>query len=160
MTDSAFEKHLSTLRGWLMDIAVGYLPDRDRAEDIVQEACIRLWKMRQSLTEPIQPMARVLVRNLAVDYYRRQKNTVLSDNLPDNQPSDDEPTTAERAQRLIQTIATLRPKEQQLLRMRHFEQMSMNEIAEQVNANEVAVRQQLSRARKALRSTYLSKYKD
>ena len=48
--------------------------------------------------------------------------------------------------------------QQTILRLRHIEGMEMREIAELTGSSEVAIRQTLSRARKALKQQYKIRY--
>jgi RNA polymerase sigma-70 factor (ECF subfamily) len=61
-----------------------------------------------------------------------------------------------RMERILGIIATLPPMQQTILRLRHMEDMEMEDIAELIGSNEVAVRKSLSRARKLVLEKYLS----
>lgn len=54
------------LRGKLVDIARFYLSDEDEAEDIVQEAMLKLWLVRDRIDREknISPMGMTVTRNL------------------------------------------------------------------------------------------------
>ncbi|WP_461186510.1 RNA polymerase sigma factor, partial [Trueperella pyogenes] len=52
---------------------------------------------------------------------------------------------------------TLPTMQQTILRLRHMEGMEMQQIAELIGSNEVAVRKALSRARKAIKAQYLNR---
>lgn len=58
MEKTEFEIAASMLRGKLVDIARFYLSDEDEAEDIVQEAMLKLWLVRDRIDREknISPM--------------------------------------------------------------------------------------------------------
>ena len=51
MEKTEFEIAASMLRGKLVDIARFYLSDEDEAEDIVQEAMLKLWLVRDRIED-------------------------------------------------------------------------------------------------------------
>ena len=60
------------LRPLLRGVARRYLDD-DEAEDTVQDVLLRLWQMVAELRSPLEPLARRLVRNFAIDKLRRKR---------------------------------------------------------------------------------------
>gem|GEM_PF-252748 len=81
------------LRGKLIDIARFYLSDEDEAEDIVQEAMLKLWLVRDRLDREknISPMGMTVTRNLCIDRLRRLKThpheSLTGHDAPDGQRS-------------------------------------------------------------------------
>ena len=72
----------------------------------------------------------------------------------------DEPAVTYEYKDEMEELYQLKPKEQMVLRMYYYEGYSLQEIAVVLGISEVAVRQRLSRARKALKEKYESrKYK-
>lgn len=49
-------------------MAARWLGGTDCAEDLVQDAMLKLWAMCAELRSPMAPLARVLVHNLCIDY--------------------------------------------------------------------------------------------
>lgn len=139
------------MRPQLINQARRYLADTDDAEDVVQDALLRLWLIRSQLQVPMERMAAVVVRNLCVDHLRRRKPRVPVDQLPEQE----QPTADERIDRILAIVDMLPPLQQTILRLRHMEGMEMADIAELTGSNEVAVRKALSRARQAVREKYL-----
>ena len=135
------------------DLAKRYLKDADEAEDVVQDALLKLWQMHTELRCPMQPMAMVVTRNLSIDRLRRQHRKE-----PLGQIAEDEPQADERTERILSIIETLPTMQQTILRLRHLEEMEMKELAEFTRSTEVAVRKALSRARMAVRQQYLKKF--
>lgn len=156
MTQEEFTNEARRLRPRLLKTARHYLTDED-AEDIVQDALLRLWQMLGQLHAPVDSLALVLTRNLCVSQLRRQ-HVYLP--LAEEQAgaTADIPTTDERIDRLMPIVEALPPLQQTIFRLRHIEGMKMAEIAALTGSSEVAVRKSLSRARQSVRQLYMKKY--
>lgn len=153
MTSEEFKQEAQALRPQLISLAKRYLKDTDEAEDVVQDALLKLWQMHGELRSPMAAMAATITRNLSIDRLRRQHRTE-----PIGQIAEDEPQADERTERILAIIETLPTMQQTILRLRHLEEMEMKEIAELTGSTEVAVRKALSRARMAVRQQYLKKF--
>ena len=155
MTAAEFRHIAQRLHPWLMDVAGRYHLDHDTADDVVQETLIRLWQMQHTLHEPVEPLAKVILRNIIVDTLRRQKHTLpLNENITAHSSTDTAGST-DRVERMLKVMTTLPENQQDILRLRHLEGMEMKQLAQHTGSNETTVRQQLSRARKALKAAYL-----
>lgn len=139
------------MRPQLINQARRYLGDTDEAEDVVQDALLRLWQMREQLSSPLVRMAVVVTRNLAIDHLRRRRPAASLELVA----AEEEPQVDSRTERILAIVDTLPPLQQTVLRLRHMEDMEMADIAELTGSNEVAVRKTLSRARQAVREKYL-----
>ena len=144
------------MRPQLINQARRYLGDTDEAEDVVQDALLRLWQMREQLSSPLVRMAVVVTRNLAIDHLRRRRPAASLELVA----AEEEPQVDPRTERILTIVDTLPPLQQTVLRLRHMEDMEMADIAELTGSNEVAVRKTLSRARQAVREKYLSMRKE
>lgn len=159
MTDSEYSEEAAVLRHRLMGVAMEYIADSAEADDMVQDAMLRLWNMRVELHSPMEPMGRVLVRNLCIDRLRRRKPvlTVPLSERTDAAAADDADGREERSGRIDRMMAIvdgLPEKQQTVLRLRHMQGMDMAELAELTGSTEVALRKALSRARQAVRDKY------
>ena len=70
MTETEFKQEAATARPKLVSIALRYLKNSDEAEDIVQDAMLRLWQIHAELNLPLMPIASVITRNIAIDRLR------------------------------------------------------------------------------------------
>lgn len=156
MTTDDFHIEAKRLRPLLHAIAMRYLHSSDDAEDIVQDALLKLWTMRDELRMPVEPLARVLVRNKAIDLIRR---TQPGSSIDDLQLAGEEPPPTDGIERMMNIVDTLPSMQQTILRLRHMEGMEMGDIAKLTGSTEVAVRKALSRARQAVRNEYYNRYK-
>jgi RNA polymerase sigma factor (sigma-70 family) len=125
----------------------------DEAEDIAQDAMVKLWLMREQLTLPIAGMASIVTRNLCIDALRKKHQTIDIAQLPDEADFSDD---GEQIEQLLKVIDSLPSTQRTILRMRHLQGMEMREIALVLGSTEVAVRKTLSRARKVVRNRLIA----
>ena len=153
MTTEAFQQQAGELRKQLVSIAHKYMGNTDEAEDIAQDAMIKLWLMREQLTLPIAGMASIVTRNLCIDALRKKHHTIDIAQLPDEADFSDD---GEQIEQLLKVIDSLPSTQRTILRMRHLQGMEMREIALVLGSTEVAVRKTLSRARKVVRNRLIA----
>jgi len=147
MTTEAFIEETKTMRPMLLSVARDILGSDDEAEDVVQDAMLRLWQLRDEPIRNPRGFARIVVRNLSLSKVRRKRVTV--DISQADMASDDEAEARnEQTDRLMALIDTLPTMQQTVLRLRHMQDMAMADIASLIGTSEVAVRQSLSRARR------------
>jgi RNA polymerase sigma factor (sigma-70 family) len=153
MTTEEFQQQAEELRKQLVGIAHKYMGNTDEAEDIAQDAMIKLWLMREQLTLPIAGMASIVTRNLCIDALRKKHQTIDIAQLPDEADFSDD---GEQIEQLLKVIDSLPSTQRTILRMRHLQGMEMREIALVLGSTEVAVRKTLSRARKVVRNRLIA----
>ena len=153
MTTEAFQQQAGELRKQLVSIAHKYMGNTDEAEDIAQDAMVKLWLMREQLTLPIAGMASIVTRNLCIDALRKKHKTIDIAHLPDEADFSDD---GEQIEQLLKVIDSLPSTQRTILRMRHLQGMEMREIALVLGSTEVAVRKTLSRARKVVRNRLIA----
>ena len=153
MTTEAFQQQAGELRKQLVGIAHKYMGNTDEAEDIAQDAMVKLWLMREQLTLPIAGMASIVTRNLCIDALRKKHQTIDIAQLPDEADFSDD---GEQIEQLLKVIDSLPSTQRTILRMRHLQGMEMREIALVLGSTEVAVRKTLSRARKVVRNRLIA----
>lgn len=156
MTINTFKEKAQTMRPMLMATARRIVDDEADAEDVVQDALLRLWQLRDEPIQNVEGMARVVVRHLSYDAVRRRHERVSIDetDVADGSPSEGLNDVEEK---MMVMVRELPPMQQTVLRLRHMEEMEMEDIAELIGTSEVAVRQSLSRARKRLMEQFTQK---
>ncbi|MDG4648612.1 RNA polymerase sigma factor [Roseibacterium sp. SDUM158017] len=134
------------------------LGDRAEAEDVAQEAMLRLWRAaadwrRDGPARPATWLHRV-VANLAVDRLRRSRRAVgLDADMPDETPGADASLVqADRMAALDAALATLPERQRQAVVLRHIEGMSNPEIAEVLEIGVEAVESLTARGKRALKA--------
>jgi RNA polymerase sigma-70 factor (ECF subfamily) len=152
MTAEEYNSDVQTMRPLLIAQARQLMGNGDEAEDVVQDVLLRLWQMVSDLHRPILPLSRRLVRNMAIDRLRRRKPMRVVSDSDGSQP--DETAHHERMEQTMHIVEQLPALQQTLLRLRHMEGMEMADIAQLTGTSEAAVRQALSRARRAVLRQY------
>ena len=135
------------------------LKDRWKAEDALQEAFCRLWGRKYkvaSFKEAVGLLSRT-GRNIEIDEYRKSRNR-RKVSVDDVRIEDGSAAAAERAALFRKVEASLESEltrlQKQILRMHEYDDMSFEEIAEELGMQPAAVRMQASRARKTLRDKF------
>ncbi|WP_106830597.1 RNA polymerase sigma factor [Parabacteroides pacaensis] len=148
------------LREELLNYSRKILEEKADAEDIVQEAFLKLWHIRHKLDEyrSIEALARHIVKNLCIDFLRAKKFNVEADILAFKTGSDTPESQLERKDAIEQVrflIKTLPSLQQTIIRMKDIEGYELSEIAQITGTHVEAVRVNLSRARKKVRDQFL-----
>lgn len=113
--------------------------------------------MRGDLHSPMAPLARVVTRNLCLDFLRRNPHVddvALIGNTDDTETAQ----RHEAVERMMDIVTELPVVQQTVLRLRHIEGREMADIANTLAMSEAAVRKALSRARMVVREMYLKRY--
>lgn len=139
-------------------MALGYrlLGDQAEAEDVAQEAMMKLWKVapdwRQGEAKVSTWLYRV-VRNMCTDRLRRKRGVSI-DAIPE--PQDDAPgveqrlETADRTSALQSALLELPERQRIAVTLRHLEGCSNPEIAEVLGVSIEAAESLTSRGKKTL----------
>ena len=141
---------VKAMRPMLLNVARGILGSDEEAEDVVQDALLRLWQLRDEPVRNVRGFARIVVRNLCLSKVRRKPVTV--DIARADIANDDESESAKNEQinRMMELVDALPTMQQTVLRLRHMQEMTMSDIASLIGTSEAAVRQSLSRARRSI----------
>lgn len=136
-------------------VAYRFLRNHPDAEDITQEAFIRVYQNIKNFRHESKfstYLYRTVV-NLSLNLLRRKDRDTLSNETPDGlerQSNDlvENPTIENLDVRdhLQRAIKRLSPKQQAVLVLRHYEGMSTKEVSEILKCSEGTVKQQLHRA--------------
>lgn len=149
------------MRPALLRLAMRYTEDTDEAEDVIQEVLLKLWFLRERLDQyrNLDALAMVITRNLCIN---RKRNShletvaleegmyIIGEDTPER-----ELVREERMSELLALIATLPDLQQAILRMKHIEGFEVEEIARITGSTPIAVRTNLSRARKKVREQFM-----
>ena len=138
------------MRPMLLNVARDILDNHEEAEDVVQDALLRLWQLHDEPIRNVRGFARIVVRNLCLSKVRRRPQTVdvrLADIGNDDEAAMERNEQIDRMMALVDALPTM---QQTVLRLRHMQDMTMADIANLVGTSEAAVRQSLSRARRSI----------
>ena len=132
--------------------------DKEEAEDIVQEVFEKLWKIRDTLSTVQNEEAYVLsvTKNMALDRFRAKSRRQMIALSSENDPGDDGVgekiiEQKEMLQNIENLLCSLPSSQQMAVRLRHFADLSISQIAETMQQSELNVRQLLSRGRRTIK---------
>ena len=146
--------------GTLYRVAYSVLRNGADAEDAVQETYLRVLRHRESLSE-IRDVRVWLVRivwNVVLDRKRRAKTRPETDDVADlarllpatGLSAEERVASAQHHERVLKAVEQLPEKEQRVLILSAFEELSSVEIAQVLGTTESTVRSRLFRARNML----------
>jgi len=137
--------------------AMRMLTDRAEAEDVTQEAMVRLWRIAPDWRQGEARVSTWLYRvtaNLCTDRLRRRRQTVSLDGVTD--PADGAASVADQMQgqarmsALSAALAALPDRQAQAVALRHLEGLANPEIAEIMDISVEAVESLTARGKRAL----------
>ncbi|MDP3342739.1 RNA polymerase sigma factor [Frigidibacter sp.] len=138
-------------------VAARMLGDRTEAEDVAQEAMLRLWRVAPGWRQGEAKVSTWLYRvtsNLCTDRLRRRGRSVALDAVAE--PEDGRPGAvaglieADRAIALEAALAALPDRQRQAVVLRHLEGLTNPEIAEIMEIGVEAVESLTARGKRAL----------
>ena len=147
------DRHLPALHA----IARRMLKDDAEAEDVAQEALLRLWQSAGTLElgeVGARPWLRRVVSNMCIDRIRSGRRTDLTDEVPEQE------VDAEQLKGLLDGDLSARvdaalkaiPERQRLaLTLFHYEGLSQVEVGRMLGVSDEAVESLLARARRTLK---------
>ncbi len=161
MDAETFKQLFLPLHPRLYRAAHALLGNAEDAEDMVQEAYLKLWHKRDELDirTNIAAYCIALIRNLCFDLMQTKRYTA-EEPLPERMP---EMPDADAGQRLEerdewahvkQLIARLPRQQRQVLWLRDVEECSMEDIEQATGLSAVNIRSILSRTRKKIREQF------
>ncbi len=150
----------------VLGYATRLLSDRAEAEDVAQEAMLRLWKIapdwRQGEAKVSTWLYRV-VTNLCTDRLRKKRGVGLDEVA---EPEDGRASVAqgmienERALALRAALETLPERQRQAVILRHIEGVANPEIAQLMDISVEAVESLTARGKRALTAALADRRKD
>ena len=150
MTQTEFEHLLLQTRDKMMRVAMSFFHDKEDAEDVVQEVCMRMLERGWKSGDNTEALLIKATKNLCVSVWRRQKLRETEPLIMPSEASADTPLLQqEQRKQLEQAIAGLTPSEQRFIRMKG-EELSIEEMAEQTGVSKRTASTMLWQAKKRL----------
>jgi RNA polymerase sigma-70 factor (ECF subfamily) len=143
----------------LYRFAYGFLKSREEAEEVVQDAFVRLWENREkldangSLGGYLFRIAYRLVLN-RIRQATREKQLAVHfppQASPLQNTTEEEMASREMGQLVERAVATLPPKRKEIFQLSRHAQLSHQEIADQMNISKKTVEAQLTQALRHVR---------
>ena len=162
---AAFRTLLDRHLGGAQAIARRMLADAAEADDVAQEAFLRLWTNRGRIEVGpggVKPWLRRVVSNLSIDRIRARRNTDVTDEVPERI----EPPTQlrdlegrELQDRVKAALQKLPERQRQALVLFHYEGLSQVEVGAAMGVSDEAVESLLGRARRALKAALAGEWR-
>jgi RNA polymerase sigma-70 factor (ECF subfamily) len=172
----AYQELLRRYRRSVYSITLRMVGNREEAKDLAQEVFIRAFRSlrRYDPSRPFSSWIFKITSNLCIDYYRKKRLSTISihetyagdDDRPrvelaDPSPGPDEVVARKgRKDRLELLLQALPPRYRIVVLLRHKEELSYEEIAEELRIPIGTVKARLHRAHRILRTRLLQDTED
>ena len=157
MTENEFIHIVPQLRQIALQISQGYGVGSDEAEDIAQDAMLKLWAIKEDILSAAHAKGSMgcITKHLCIDFFRKRKMISIDAQPFDKSPSyyappDVEVENSENEQWLQKRLKALPSNQYQVLYLRQVEKKNSEEIAQIVGITTESVSVLLSRARKQM----------
>ena len=164
---AAFDELVLTLRGRAYTVAQSLVGSREDALELSQEAFLKTYRARDSFREgePFLPWFHRILRNTCFSHLRKQKRLrqrslsagssdddageweIADESAPPSEPLE----RAERAEAFWIAFKVLAARDREILSLRHFEELSYQDIADALGVPIGTVMSRLFHARRRLR---------
>ena len=154
-----FDRLFSTYHRQMLFVAQRILGNQADAEDAVQNALLKLYRLRDRIPEDPR-VCRVYVltaaKHAALDLKDREKRTVNIDDLvlADKEELFENIAASEDRDRLMEAIRALPDLYREVLMLRYVRELSVKEIGQLLNRKEWAIRKQLARGKALVQKNY------
>lgn len=151
MTEKELAEYINKFHGTVFRLSYSYVKNREDAEDVCQEAFLKLYRSEQlfAADENVKAWLLRVAVNLSKNLLKSSwfaRRVELSDDIPAENP---------REQALLSSIKALPPKYGGILHLFYYEGYGVKEIADIEGISVSAVTTRLSRARKLLKEMLL-----
>ena len=134
--------------------AFRFLRNRDEARDACQEAATKAWvaKARYNPERPFYPWFYQILRNVCLDRIRQRKRSEPLEAEPPSEAASTEATLMDHDQSaaINRAIAQLDGDMREVIELRHFQDLSYDEMATILDCPKGTIMSRLYRARKTL----------
>jgi RNA polymerase sigma-70 factor (ECF subfamily) len=161
MTIKEFKTKLLPLKNKLFRLSLNLMNNKDDAEDAVQEAYIKIWKMQDKINsvKNIEAFMMTITRNICLDKLKSKRNKFLTlvDDITKVTSSNPYEITeqADLVNKVKQSMQQLPEQQRTLIHLRDIEGYEFHEILEITGWDMNYMRVNLSRGRKKIKETIL-----
>ena len=158
--ESAFRLLFNSYSSKLFYFSLKFLKEKEASQEVVQEVFLSLWVNRSRLDPqyPIAPYLYIITRRLTLNSLRQIANSQSAMekmwlNIKMTSNDTEEKVLLEDLERFTEQVLVKLPKQQQLVyRMSRHQELSYDEIAEELNISRNTVKNHLVSALKTLRA--------
>ena len=156
------DRHLPLVLG----VARRMLRDAAEAEDVAQEAILRLWRNASGLElgpGGFKPWLRRVVTNLCIDRVRAARHLTVVEEVPEEtEPARQLEALVDRdlSKRVDEALRALPDRQRQALTLFHFEGLSQSEVGVTLGISDEAVESLLARGRRSLKAALKEEWRD
>ncbi|MBP5425206.1 MAG: RNA polymerase sigma factor [Prevotella sp.] len=155
MTQEEFTYRANEMRTKAMSLAGQFGYSQEDAEDIAQDAMLRLWSLHEQLRDAahLKASTAITAKRLCIDRWRTtHQHLKIDDAMPivDEDTLHDQQEYEELEKWLDEQIGSLPSTSGMVLRMRQLEHRELSEIADILGIRQTSVSTLLSRARNEL----------
>ncbi|OJU55329.1 MAG: RNA polymerase subunit sigma-70 [Bacteroidales bacterium 45-6] len=142
----------------LFRIAYRLVGNAECAEDMLQDSFVKLWEKREQLAQVAntEAFAIVTLRNTCLDYLRKQKEDFLlfEQSVPETESLPEQIEYQDEAQKVKQYLSRLPQNQQTVMKLKHWDGLTDEEIEQSTGYSQGNIRVLLSRGRTAIRTHF------
>lgn len=159
MNIEEFQKTVLPLKNKLFRFALSVVSNKELAEDLVQDAFVKLWKSKDNMQQVgnMEAWSMRMVKNLCLDHFKskyNKTNTSLDQSVNFIAAPSDPIVEMEYSDTMTQIqliLDTLPEKQRMIFQLREIEEHSYKEIAEILKVDIGDVKVNLHRTRKTIK---------
>lgn len=153
--NEAFGELVTRYQTNVFNVCYRILHERGSAEDLAQESFMRAYNRLNTfnLEREFGPWIRRVAANVCLNHLESQKTNADLDeerSADESQRPEQQVEVRERSEQIRAALASLPPNYRVVVELRHYQEMSYDEIAAELNIPLSAVKSHLFRARKLL----------
>ena len=164
--EAAFRSLVDRQLPGVLALARRMLRNEAEAEDVAQEALLKLWRSRDALEVGpygLKPWLRRVVSNLCIDKMRSSQRLTVTDDVPEQaEPAEQlAQLEAQDASRRVEgAIKVLPDRQRTALTLFHYEGLSQIEVGRIMGVSDEAVESLLARARRTLKAALRDEWRE